>query len=291
MINRTGYVRMDERCEVINLKRNTGRYFLKIFIMSFFIVVLLLSAGVLSYKAVMHFWQPKEDSTVAYQNETLPEKSSRVVIEEISKNLIICYDKSTKNITKIVLEILNSHSKQLTYVTVPVRTELTLSGSLYKKMIIDCPEVPQVLKLSTLSKYLVPDKAFEYEVLIIENLLGIKISYYTAIPSDTYDTIFTQKSVKKAGFDAVSMEVFSKDFNSYLETLTSRDALAAYLEEIYASIDSSLALKDKKKYLDYYSEALPEHVSFELIEGYNQNSAYTIDMEDAAQQLSLLTAE
>ncbi len=283
---------MVERCEVINLKRSTGRYFIKIFVMSFFVILILLSVGVLSYKAAMHFWKPKEDSVVAYQNDTISEKGEKVVIEEVAKNLIICYDDTTKDITKIVLEVLNSHSKQLNYLTLPVRTEHTLSISLYKKMIVDCPEAPQVLKLSTLSKYFDLKKAIEYEVLMIEELLKTDIHYYTAIPSSTYDKIFTQRSVKQTdGYDAVSMEVFTKDFNNELKSFTSKDKLANYIEKIYPSLESKLTLEDKLEYIEYYYDALPDHISFELVKGYSRNNAYRIDTEQAAEQLGQLLEE
>ncbi len=273
------------------MKRSPGKIFAKVFIRSIFVVLFLLTVAVISYKAAMHFWQPKEKGVVAYQDDTVSTDKVKVEIEAVSKNLIFCYDEESNDITKIVLEILNGHSRKLTYITIPVRTKITIDDPLYRKIILDCPEMPQFMKLSALSAYLDADKAFEYGVLITENLLGIDINYYTVFPVNTYETIFTQKYIKQEdNYASVPMETFTKDYTKYIKTLDTKEKVTAYIEETYPSIKTNLALDDKVKFLRYYMEVSPKDISFELIKGRNINSEYTIDLEHTGQQLVEHTA-
>jgi hypothetical protein len=278
--------------------------FIKGFMMSFFIIAVLLGVGVLGYQLTVHYWNaPEEDAVVAFQEDTKTGSIVEASVDDISKNLIYCYNKKTKEIKKIVLEVFNCESNTLTYVTIPVRTKFTMSDSLYKKMILVNPEIPQVMKLSTMMQYLDMDTVFDYGVLIIEDLLGIDVSYYTAIPEKSYEKIFTEEYPNTGeGEDTVTkdqsadrilpVETFSDDYQELLRTLDSEDKISSYIEDTYASMKSNLTLQDKRKYLDSYLEIKQSDISFELIAGNNQNSAFIIDNALTAEQLNrLITAE
>jgi hypothetical protein len=276
---------------VIYLKRNAEKLFINVFLKSFFVVAVLLTTGILSYKAAMLFWQPRvEKSTVAYQEETVPDNTDEVRVEEVTKNLILCYEDESKKINKAVLEVLNCKNNQLTYITIPVKTQLTLSKALYNKIILDYPEFPQLIKLSTISNYMELDEALDYEVLITEELLGTDISYYTAMPQSTYDTMFADKYIKQAdGYDSVPMEAFTNDLKKDLKTFDTKEELKAYIEEIYSSFTSNLSLEDKMNYLDSYYQASLNGASFDLLPGKNFNNHYELDRDLSAQQLTELT--
>lgn len=241
----------------------------------------------------MLFWAPKaEDSTVAYQQETVTDQIQVKENEAVTKNLIICYDDKTKEFTNLVLEVLNSNNNKLTYITIPVRTGLTLSKTLYQKIELDYPEVPQVMKLSTISKYLDFNSAFDYEMQIVEELLGISIDYYTAMPLSVYETIFTDQYIKQEdGYDSVPMEVFSKDFKNQLATFDQKDKLSAFIKELYSSLQSDYTYEDKMNYIDNYYQAELNGATFDLINGKNLNNDYEIDREAAAQQLTEITTD
>lgn len=273
------------------MKRSAGKMFIRIFTRSIIVVAILLTTGLISYKAAVFLFQPKEDGEVAFQDDILTENDdSSAKVEEIAKNLIFCYDDKTKDINNIVLEILNSKKNKLTYLTIPVNTKLTVSNTLYKQMIVDCPEIPQVLKLSAISQYLDFKKQFAYAVKITEELVGMDINYYTAIPQSVFDTIFTEKEVNRQdGQEAVTMEVFREEFNNHLKTLDSKKKLEAYIKEMSYDIKSNLSVANKIKYAGSYFNTLADGISFDLIAGNNQNSGYVVDIEAAAQQLQAAT--
>lgn len=277
----------NERLEVIFMKRNAGKMFVRIFFQSFFIVAVLLLTGILSYKAVMHFWHPKsKEAETAFQEDVTSVGATDEDIDGKAKNLIYCYDEETNEITNIVLQIWNDNNKKLTYVSIPVRTQLTISNSLYKKIILDDPEIPQVMKLSTITKYLDTEKAYEDETKIIEELLGTEINYYTTIPKVIYDTIFTQKNIEQSdNYDSVPMEIFSSKYKNKMKKLDTKDKLQKYIEEIYPDLQTNLTLEDKLNSLDLYDEISMSDVTFDLIKGNNFNNAYVIDTSLAAQQL------
>lgn len=260
---------------------------MKVLFRSLIVVVVLSITGIISYKAAMMYFQPKQEDTAV--TEQVKDTSDKTVasVEGVSKNLIYCYDKDAKEITKIVLEILDSNDKKLNYVTIPVRTQLTLSNALHNKLMLDDPEIPQVLKLSTLTKYLSSKNAFQDEVKIVEELLGTDINYYTAIPVKTYDTIFREKNIKqKDGYDAVPEEVFTNTYRVYIQSLNSKEKLSNYLEEIYPKLTSDLPLNQKKDLLDSYSEIEMKDIKFALIQGMNLNNGYVIDEDSVSSQLA-----
>ncbi len=275
------------------MKKSFGKMFLKGFLQSFFIVVILVLVGVLGYRATTHFLgAPQEDAIIAYQEETIPKQIIEAKVDLVSKNLIFCYDENTKEITKLVLEVFHSESGQLTYITVPLRTQLNISEPLYRKLTVVNPAMPQVLQFSVINQYLEGDAVFEYGTLMMEDLFGIDISYYTVISKATYDEIFESTYLKvddksqSNGSMPLPIETFTKSYKKFLKSLKSKDALKAYIEEIYQELRSNLSLSDKLKYLNYYDEMSMNQIDFLLIKGQNKNSAYIIDVGPAAKQLN-----
>jgi hypothetical protein len=290
------------------MKRSVGRMFINGFIKSVFIVAFLSIAGVVGYQATMHFWQiPGEnDAVVAYKEQ--PEAGNNedignnidtgsiteASVDDISKNLIFSYDEKTNEINKLVLEIFHCKNKKLTYITIPLRTQLTMSDSLYRKLILIHAEIPQMMKLSSISKYFDEETIFPYSVLMIEDLLDIDISYYTALPKSTYDTIFTEKKAPqkdKENDASIPVESFTDEYIEFIKTLDTEDKISDYIEEIYPTVQSNLDLSQKMNYLESYHKTPISSISFELIKGNDRNSAYEIDSDLAARQLGGLLQE
>lgn len=291
------------RGEIDMGKKILGMFF-KGFLQSFFIVALLLGAGVLGYQlTIKNLQEPKEEAILAYQEETVPESITQARIDDVSLNLIYCYNDDTNEITKLLLEIFNCKSKQLTYITIPMRTQITMSDSLYRKMITVNPQIPQVMLLSSMTKYLDSDTIFDYGVLMLDDLLSIDISYYTAIPQSIYDTIFTGKvladsesnmadgKINNSSGQNLPTEVFTEDYVSFLKTIKTEEELSTYIESVYSDIRSNLSVHDKMNYLESYRATPMSNISFELISGDNQNSAFLIDKEQSAQRLKELTGD
>ena len=279
------------------MKKSVGKMFLKGFLLSFLIVAILLMSAVIGYQFTIHFWEIPQEKSIEEKTiedkpiEEAPSKDNitEVKVEDISKNLIYCYNEETDEIDKMVLEIFHCKNKQLTYITIPMRSGLTMSDELYRKISVVQPAIPQVLQLSAMTGYFDRSSVFEYGVLMVEDLLGIDISYYTVIPKSIYDTIFIGKTLTTASDRTLPTETFTGEYVEFLKKIDTLEKLRAYIEVIYPSIQSNLTLTDKLEYLDSYLETPLGNVSFQLIQGKDSNSTYRIDIEKAAGQLKELT--
>ena len=186
-------------------KKSAKSIFIRGFLQSFFIVILLLGAAILGYQGTMKLWMLPEEQTEAGLTPTptsVPITAASV--DDISRNLIYCYDEDKNEITKLVLEIFHCGKKQLSYITIPIDTQFTMSDTAYRRLILIQNEIPQIIRLSALTKYFAKDTVFDYGVLLTEDLLKLKISYYTVIPKERYDQIFEEKNIA----NGTSAEIF-----------------------------------------------------------------------------------
>ena len=292
-------------------KHNVTRIFIRGFVLSFFIVIILLGAGILGYQATLKLWMPKTQSVTDGGQSTNDQEGTASSItampvtvpslDAVLKNLIYCCDKKKGTINKLVLEIFHSDKKQLTYITIPLTTQYTMSDTLYRKLILVQPSIPQIIRLSSIANYFDKDTVFDYGTLIVSDLLGLDISYYTAVPVKLYNTIFTEQvdevQVQNEQADKeqtepreVSKEVFKEKFLESLGELNNEQKLRAYIEDLYTKVEANLPLSDKLTLLSSYLATPLGNVSFEQLAGEEQNSGFIPDEDKVRQQLFELGA-
>ena len=179
-----------------NRRQTVKSMFIRGFLQSFFIVAILLTAGIVGYQTTMRLWTiPEKQPEVTVSPEPTPGLITAASVDEVSKNLIFCYDSETGVISKLVLEVFHCERKQLTYLTIPMSTQFTMSDTLYRKLNVIMPSIPQMLRLSAMVRYLDASVIFDYGVLMVEDMLGVKISYYTVLPIELYQSIFEEQSI------------------------------------------------------------------------------------------------
>jgi hypothetical protein len=249
----------------------------------------LFGVGILSYKAVIHFFhipegQPKASSEPAIDQKDL----TTATVEDVSKNLIFCVDEKNGDITKLILEVFSCAEHKLYYITIPVRTQYTMSETLYRELVLVDPAIPQVIRLSGITNYFPEDKVYDYGVLLMEDLLKLKVSYYTVMTDSVYHSVFITEEQKEDDSGAPK-EIFTAKYSKFLKTLQSEKQVKGYLEEFYDTISSNLSVMDKLKYVESYLSLTPEDIRFEIIAGNQTNSAYIIDTAKAAEQLVTMT--
>ena len=269
------------------------------FIRSLLIILVMITIAIVSYRIVMHMWDipvPVTDELISTRQQE-EEPITQAVIDDISKNLIFNYDDQTGDIRSILLEIFHLEEKRMQYITIPIRTQFTMSEALYRKLVLVHPTIPQVIKLSNIRKYFDEDTVYDYGTLILEDLLGVDISFYTALPNSIYETMFTTKELINTNSstttletvenndNGASCEVFSEEYIAFLKTIKTEQGLRDYIEEIYPYFKSNLSLAGKMNYLESYCRTSLSKVTFDRIEGINQNSAYIIDQALAKQQV------
>lgn len=266
------------------------RLFIKGFGLSVIIVISLLGILLLGYRLLIKQSKLSNSNitsviTILEERETDGKETSsmrKASVDDISRNVILSIEEETGEIEKIILEIFHTKNKRLYYITIPVRTQFTMSEFLYQKMNVVDPTMPQIIKLSAMMKYLPKESRYEYGALLIEDMLKIKISYYTVIPKAEYQKIFASKKGKSG---AEEYEIFSRDYEKYLKKIQKKEQLKEYIEGGYPSVISNLELSDKLSYLDSYIKTPWSNIYFGLLVGDNQNSAYIIDLAQVKQQL------
>lgn len=248
---------------------------------------MLLSAGILGYRLTLQWWQPeKQESENTLQGEIQAETENEVNPKEPTTNIIFCYNKEAGKITRTVLEILNSKEQRMTYITIPMSTEIKLSDTLYRKMTLANPDMPQFFQLTAISSYFNMDNVFEYGTVIIKELIGIKINYYTAISQEEYEKMFYSKDQDKItnmeqseyADQQQKIEKFTATYIKELKKMKTEDDIQSYLEEIYPSLTSNLSLSDKLKYIESYKRITTKNITFELVPGKNTNLSFKLDL-------------
>jgi hypothetical protein len=280
------------------MRKSAVKIFTIGFLKSLFFIALFFAISMTSYKLIMHFYGIGNANAIetipSVQKQTSITKSS---IDDVSKQLIYSVDDETGAIEKLLLEIFDCEEQMLYYITIPIKTQLTLSNSLHRELVLVKPSIPQFLKFSAITGYFPKETAYEYGVLMIEDLLNIQISYYTVVPQSIYEAVFQtevinqQANNRQESDDLFPREVFSDGFLEHLHTINTETGLRSYIEEFYTQIISNLTLNDKLNYMEGYLNVSGKNISFEVIAGKDSNSAFTIDETMATKQLGTFLGE
>lgn len=280
------------------MRKSAGKIFAKGFLKSILFFILFAAITLGSYRLVMYLYGASDSDII----EVIPSVNKQITITEasiddVSKHLIYCVDEETGDITKLVLEIFDCENVMLYYITIPIKSQLTLSDSLHRELVLIKPSIPGFLKLSAVTSYLPKETVYDYGVLMIEELLNIQISYYTVVPQSIYNTVFDTEITKPKANPLLSSEnsfpreVFSDGFLEHLQTINTETQLRKYIEELYSKITSNLPFKDKLNYMESYLNTLGKNIVFEVIAGADSNSAYTINEIAATKQLKSYLGE
>ncbi len=266
------------------MRKSAGKIFAIRFLKSLLFFIFIGIIIVFVYKLVINVYGDEDERFVeavtAVRKQTFLTEAS---IDDVSKHLIYCVDEETGDIKKLILEIYDCQRLMLYYITIPIKTQLTLSDSLHRELVLIKPSIPGFLKLSAITGYLPKETVYEYGVLMIEELLKIQISYYTVVPQSIYDTVFETELIgqkannKQSPENAFPREVFSDVFLEHLRTIETETGLRNYIEELYTKVTSNLSFEDKLNYIESYLSTQGKNIIFEVIAGEDSNSAYTID--------------
>lgn len=184
--------------------------FIHMFFRTMGVLLLMLLAGFLSYYITLNYYRTNEIPVDDNVKEAVLDIVSDAKVTEVAQNLICVTDKKGKNIQHMFLEIFNTNANSLDYITLPIDDNITLSNDLYQRLYAANEEVPQVIKLSHLNQYFEKSTTFEYAEIIIGELLGTEISFYTIMPASQFKEIFR---IKKGLADGSTCEIISYQKN------------------------------------------------------------------------------
>lgn len=259
------------------MKKNVLKMFFLSLGKSLLCIAVLLLVGFASYK-ISYTLLAKGGAGGSNSTENLKDIMDEAQTDEISKNLIYVTDDKNK-ITHLMLEICNTKTYNMDYITIPVTTDYTIPSVMYRKLCQVNEEIPQVIRISKLLQYFDDEnKAYGYGELIFEKMLGTDISYYTVLKQETYDNHYTQQKVKVAyktkssenntpGPDGMvpvtnttlktkmNITVLSDTYKRQISDLGhDQDKLAEFIKDQYEGVASNLTVYNKLGYVEAYEK-------------------------------------
>lgn len=264
-------------------KRSTGAIFLRGFGKSLLVICLLFFTGFASYKAALFYFNERGISKGGKVSAMIQELYGDVAVEDISKNLIYSVDSKSGKIKGLVLEIFNTNTGNMDYITIPANTEVTISNELYQKLAKAGCEAPQIIKLSAIHKYFSEDTMYEYGELILNDLLGIDISYYTVVEPEVFKRIFEKTEIKEAAetesgavIQTLKLWTMKESYKDELKAIEKEEkAVKDYIESAYESCSSNLPVRSKKKYAVDYLKWNIDYTYVHIIPGVTEGKVYT----------------
>ena len=274
-------------------KKSAGRIFLEGFAKSLLIMGMLFLTGFASYKVSLFYFHERGVSGSSKASSVIQELYGAVEAEDISKNLIYSIENESGKLKGMVLEVFNTYTGNMDYITIPANTELTISNELYEKLLKAGCEAPQIIKLSSIHKYFSEDTMYEYGELLLNDLLGIDISYYTVMEPEVFEQIFEKTERKEVVQGAETAVVQTVELwtlkeswcNEWKAVEKTEEAIKAYMETSYEKCKSNLSVRSKKKYATAYLKWDIDYTYYHIVPGVAEEKTYEVIPEDAKKLL------
>ena len=289
-------------------KNNVAKVFMVSLLKSILCILIILGVGVASYKISYNILSDGTGS-IGTSSGDISDIIEDAQTDEVSKNLI--YVKNGDYITNIMIEICNTKTNNMDYVSIPIRTDYTIPTSMYQKLCTVNQEIPQIVRLGRLKTYFSNEEdAYGYGELIIEKMLGVKISYYTVIDQETYNSHFEKKKIMVAykhvesvmneltgemedvTTDIYADEAISVANKTYTEELRAisgdREKIAEYIKDQYERVNSNLTVYNKIGYIEAYEKMNVDYFHYWGIPGQRNGKIFSVSTPEAKKFLNKL---
>ncbi|MCR5624145.1 MAG: hypothetical protein K6G11_02765, partial [Lachnospiraceae bacterium] len=183
----------------------------------------------------------EDDTSISEYEDILNQVEAKT--DDVSKNFIYVKDKNN-NIRAMMVEVCNTETNNMDYVTIPIRTRYTIPMTLYQKLVVVSEEIPQVVKVSRLRHYFPEDmddtEAFGYISIIMEKALGTEKSYYTVMNYKMYSSRYKKQKTKIKFLETVNKNAGDTE-------TTSTDAYSTnYKVDVTETTESAKPKKSKQ---------------------------------------------
>lgn len=291
-------------------KNNVVKVFFISLLKSILFIIILLVVGFASYK-ISYTILSDNGGNIGTKRGDIADIIEDAQTDEISRNLI--YVCNGDRITNLMVEICNTKTNNMDYITIPVVTEYTIPTTMYQKLCTVNEEIPQIIRIGKIKTYFANNEdAFGYGELIIEKMLGIKISYYTVLDQETYNSHYTRKRVRVRFKQDVDQETaapgpdgtvpqtqtvrvpqnISVASNTYINQLKDingdQEKIAEYIKDQYERVESNLTVYNKIGYIECYEKMNSSYFHYWGIPGTYNGKIFTIDTKAAKSFLNKL---
>lgn len=251
-------------------KKSMGKLVTATIMKSFFVVLLMLVVGMLSYSASLKYYEVTEDTR---HSKDVLDIVGDVTADAVSRNLIYSVDTNSSRIKGMVVEVLNTETGNLDFITIPENFQFLLNNDMFQRLYAAGVDVPQVMKMSHLNQYFDNEISYEYGQYLIENYFGVDIGYYTMIPEESFNAIFRMD--KGSGCYQLTDEILAKR-----QSVTDVSAMSSFIKSEYEAFKTNIKMKSKTKYSEAYFNVKPELVYYYSLPGQEENGGFTIDASE-----------
>lgn len=220
---------------------------MRTFLKTMGIIVLLIAVGVGSYFLTMLYFQTTERD----ERSTKYKHVMDISVGSESSNLIYSVDAETKKVKTIVLELFDKETGNLDYVTIPAKTQISLSQNKYNEYLEISEQIPQIVTLQDINQYFSGDVAYEYGILLLQEELNVDIGYFTAMDSKEFGKRFDHK------------DGAYKPSQEYLETVgknKDESSMKDFMEKEWESVICNITLSQKQQYAAAFLNVKPEYI-------------------------------
>ncbi len=253
-------------------KKSVG---LKIFVTvmkSFCVVILMMLVGIASYKFTMKYYEVFADEE---KGGEIIDIVGDITADEISRNIIYSVDAGSSRIDAIVIEVLNTLTGNLDYITIPDNFQMEINADIYQRLYAAGVDVPQVMRISQLNKYFADNNtSYEYGIILLENSLGIDIGYYTAMPSDLFNSVFAMDS--STGCYKLTDTIISE-----AALVADVSAMEKFIKDKCEGYITNIKVKSKIKYAECYKNVNPDLIYYHVFPGQETDGAFTVDLKES----------
>ena len=251
------------------MNKKAKKKFLRSFVRSFVVMAVIIGAAGISYAGTKAYYRAtgKTPGGLADKVETQTPQE----METVAKNVMIAED--GEKVTGIVVEVLNTLTGNLDYLTIPVETRITLSDGLYKKFVAKDIDVPQIVSFCDLETYFGESSLGDGSLYLLNDYLDSDIAYYTIMPDEIFKEYFSKDEEDRWGLsDTCKVE---------LEGLASVEEMKEYIKVQYEKLSSNLYRVSKQQYAEYMEQLDLSLVHTHMLPGEDVTGEYHPDQEKA----------
>ncbi len=239
------------------------KLFFRTFLVTVIAIILAVGIGFTTYAIIGKFFKESDVD----QNQGV-EKSMSIIanvnLGTPALEVIYDADENDSEIKHIVLGVFNTQTHNLDYMTIPAATQYKMSDDLFEELSSVNEDLPQTVKFSELPKYFPGKEVYEYGELLLGDMLGVDMSFYTKITSTDFENYFKETqmsfySPKKATFEdtLVYSDAFIKSYEN-----VKPETVINFLTDINNSTASNLSLTDRTKYASDFAQVAGDKVYF-----------------------------
>lgn len=271
-------------------KKSIAKVFILSLLKSILGIAIIIAVGFASYK-ISYMVLSNNSENVGTSSNEIKDIVEKAQTDEISKNLI--YVSNDNKISHLMLEICNTRTNNMDYITIPVGTDYTIPTEMYQKLSTVNQEIPQIIRIGRLKQYLQNDEdAYGYGELIIEKILGVKISYYTVLDQETYLNHYSRRNIEvkfkplslaessseKSVTVTEKINVASRSYVNQLKDIKgNQNEIAEFIKDQYERVDSNLTVYNKIGYVESYEKMDPDLIHYWGIPGKYSDKIFAVD--------------